>query len=674
MFAKLKIKTKMVLSFCGVTVLIYGLTIFLIMRNTNTVLEQEAIGKTNNLALQYAEVVKNRVQKGMEVARVLAQMCEGLVVGKAEPNQAPLNATLQKIMEVNPDFSGVWIMLDPGFFPHPYAPYFYRENGCIASKIPLDMEYYAEQQKEEYYRIPRQQKKELLVKPYADPDTGLQMTSTVVPIMVKGKFMGVAGVDLTLDILSEMVAKIRPYGSGIASILSNAGVYVAHPDSAVVTTQLKTDSSLLKDAADAVDRGEQFRVTGFSNALQEESYRVFIPIQIGEKDESWSFSVEIPLAKVLENGQKILWTFLIIGAVAIVITGGITFLLALSIINPINQVVGRLKDIAQGEGDLTMRLSTASKDELGELASWFNVFIEKVQSIISQVSKNTGEVDDASRDLSEVAGELSSYAADASEKANTVAAASGELARNVVTVAAAMEQSTNNAARVGDASEHVSMTISQIAENVQEASQISGSAVGQAEKTAERMEELEQAADAISNITETITDISDKTNLLALNATIEAARAGEAGKGFTVVATEIKELAAQTVDATNDIKDQINGIQETSQSSISAINGIVAIINQINTIISTIATAVEKQTTATQEITENLSQANQGFVEINDNINQGASLSREISTNITEVSDVSGEIAKESSALTSQADQLQMLSTELKKIVNSFKI
>ncbi len=222
----------------------------------------------------------------------------------------------------------------------------------------------------------------------------------------------------------------------------------------------------------------------------------------------------------------------------------------------------------------------AQGDELGELASWFNVFMGKMQSIITQISTNTNQMDDASRELSGIATELASQAERTSLRANNVTTASEVLSSNVITVAAAMEESTTNTSMVASSSEEMSATFSQIAANVEEASIVSGSAVTQAQETAKRMGELEEAAQSISKVTDAITDISDKTNLLALNATIEAARAGEAGKGFAVVATEIKELAAQTIQATENIKNQISGIQNSSRVSISSIDKIVNIIKK----------------------------------------------------------------------------------------------
>ncbi len=674
MFSKLKIKTKMMLALCSVILLMYGITIFLVMYNTNAIIKEEAFEKTDNLAFQYGGMIKSRMERAMQTARTIAHNYEGIIASGITPDKAQLDKALQQIMDRNPDFSGLWVMIAPGkLFDTHYYPWLHRDGDQVEFSS-VNREEYQEETQQPYFTIPKQKQKESLLEPYMEPEINIMMTSTVVPIMINNQFAGVAGVDLTLDALTKLVSNIKPYGTGMANIISNSGIYIAHPNKDMLNKPLEKNSSLLKQAANAITKGEQFNMTHMSEVLGKEAYRIFVPIHVGDSDASWSFSVEVPMHKVLENGQKILWLCLITGVISLLIAGLIIFLIALSITKPINQTVKGLKDIAEGEGDLTMRLAVSSKDELGDLASWFNVFMEKMQGIIARVSQNTDEVDGESRSLANIATEFSSLAQASSERVQNIADSTGELNENLTTVAAAMEESTTNVSMVASASEQMSSTISQIADNVKEASQISGSAVTQAEGTAQRMGELEEAAQAISNVTDTITDISDKTNLLALNATIEAARAGEAGKGFAVVATEIKELAAQTAEATNDIKNQIDGIQATSKVSIGAIDGIVKVINQVNEIIATITSAVDEQSSATQEIVSNIAQANQGFIEINENINQGSAISGEISQRLAQSSSAAVQMSEKSTAVNDQAAHLQELATSLKEIVNSFKI
>jgi methyl-accepting chemotaxis protein len=340
----------------------------------------------------------------------------------------------------------------------------------------------------------------------------------------------------------------------------------------------------------------------------------------------------------------------------------------------LHQMIGNVQDIAQGEGDLTQRIDLKSKDELAELARWFNLFLEKLQGIIRKLADNSSHVDRSAADLTGIAGQMAAGADDASQRANSVSVAAEEMSANLHAVAAAMEQSATNATMVAAASEEMSATINEIAQNAEKARSISSDAVLQSKNAGDKMAKLGQAAQAIGKVTETITEISEQTNLLALNATIEAARAGESGKGFAVVANEIKELAKQTAEATLDIKKQIEGIQQTTGSTVTEINEISNVINIVNDIVATIATAVEEQSAATKEISINIAQTSQGIQEVNENVSQSSTVAAEITQGITTVNASAGEISNSSSQVRLSAEDLQRMAAELNTIVKTFKI
>jgi methyl-accepting chemotaxis protein len=367
-------------------------------------------------------------------------------------------------------------------------------------------------------------------------------------------------------------------------------------------------------------------------------------------------------------------TLLIGGLVVGVLLGiGLAVAIGLSITRPINAAVASLKDIAEGEGDLTRQLPATGNDEVGELATWFNIFLGKLRGIIGEVAGNAVVVDDSSGKLLSIATTLAASAGTASNKADSVAVASQEMTGNMQRVAAAMEETTSNTAMMATAVEEMAATINEIAGNSEKARNISESAVKQASSASEKIADLGKAANAISAVTETITEISEQTNLLALNATIEAARAGEAGKGFAVVANEIKELAKQTAAATAEIKGKIDGVQGTTKETISEIESIAHIINTINEIIVTIATAIEEQSAATREISSSVSQASEGIGEVNQNIAQGSVVIEQISREIAEVNSSASEISGNSSSIEKNAEELRQLAAKLNAIIGRFK-
>ncbi|MGD9367009.1 MAG: methyl-accepting chemotaxis protein, partial [Desulfobacteraceae bacterium] len=350
---------------------------------------------------------------------------------------------------------------------------------------------------------------------------------------------------------------------------------------------------------------------------------------------------------------------LVFGLIMLSVIGALTLLI---IIRPVNAAVAGLKDIAQGEGDLTMRLSISSKDEVGELAKWFNVFIEKLQGLIKDISGGVETLSSSSTELSAISGQMSQGIQNVSDKSNTVSTAAEEMSGNMNTVSAAMEQSATNANMVASAAEEMSSTIGEIAQNAEKARIISDEANNKVNNASTNMDQLGRAADSIGKVVETITDISEQVNLLALNATIEAARAGEAGKGFAVVANEIKELAKQTAEATQDIKEKIEGIQGTTSTTVGQITEINQVIANVSSVVANIATAVEQQSAATKEIAGNVAQASQGIQEVNENVNQSSSVSSEISSEIAGVNVSMNEMATSSNQVNISAQELSQLS------------
>ena len=382
-----------------------------------------------------------------------------------------------------------------------------------------------------------------------------------------------------------------------------------------------------------------------------------------------SMSQEIS-SKVTKN----IVTMVIISGALFVLTIILCLLIVFGFVGSLKSMIVSFKDIAEGEGDLTKRIKADGNDEIAELAGWFNTFIEHLQKIIISITKSTLSVGEQSQNLSTIAASLSSNAHKTSDKSDSVAAAAEEMSTNMNSVASAMEQSTTNTSMVASAAEEMTATINEIAQNAEEAHKISEKAVDQANITSERMSELGNAAEAISKVTETITEISEQTNLLALNATIEAARAGEAGKGFAVVANEIKELAKQTAEATLDIKKQIDGVQGTTNVTVEDITEITSIINSVNELIATISTSVGEQSAATEEIASNINQAAQGLGEVNENVSQITVVAGSITEDISLVNSASSEISESSRNVDTSSADLQKTAEKLQQILAKFKV
>ncbi len=370
---------------------------------------------------------------------------------------------------------------------------------------------------------------------------------------------------------------------------------------------------------------------------------------------------------------SVLRELLMIVGVVLLVVGGISVVVARRTSTAMRGLVAAMGELASGKFDMVLP-GLQRGDEVGAIARAVEQFKENAadrarleaeqkeaaartsaetrklemktlaDSFEAAVGDIVGTVSSASRALEAAAQSLTRNAESTQQLSGAVAAASEQASANVQTVASATEEMTSS--------------VSEISRQVHESSRIAGEAVKQAERTDARIGELSQAASRIGDVVKLITAIAEQTNLLALNATIEAARAGEAGKGFAVVASEVKQLAAQTAKATDEIGSQIAGMQAATEDSVAAIKEIGATITRISEIATTISAAVEEQGVTTQEIARNVHQAAQG--------------TSQVAANIGEVNRGAGETGSASSHVLASAQSLSKESDHLKTEVDRF--
>lgn len=423
------------------------------------------------------------------------------------------------------------------------------------------------------------------------------------------------------------------------------------------------------------------RMDLIKQALQQYYARVEAQQQVSVKMKTSEELINTSMGEVVESTgkeldqMKVLARTIIFSAICAAVAMGVLFawLTTRSITGPIRQVTAGLKDVAEGEGDLTKRLDIDMQNEVGELASWFNVFIDKINGMIREIADNAGQLDGSSAQLKEIAARMSDGAETMSGRTGSVAAAAEEMSTSMTSVAAASEQAAASVNLVAAAAEEMTASVGEIASNSEKARSITEKAVAKANSATDRVNQLGAAAAAISKVTEVITEISEQTNLLALNATIEAARAGEAGKGFAVVANEIKELAGQTARATQDIKGKIEDIQQSTGHTVSEIGEIATVIRNVNDTVGDIATAVEEQAATTREIAGNIAQASQGIQEVNENMAQSSAVAGEIAGDIGEVRNEAAGMSDNSTQVKTNADELAGLAERLNGIVGRFR-
>ena len=236
----------------------------------------------------------------------------------------------------------------------------------------------------------------------------------------------------------------------------------------------------------------------------------------------------------------------------------------------------------------------------------------------------------------------------------SVSAAATQMENTAQGLTAASQETDSQANSVAAATEELTMSVREIMAQIERSSETIDAAVRDAKRSEQLVAGLVEAAGRVGEVTSLISDIADQTNLLALNATIEAARAGEAGKGFAVVASEVKSLATQTQKATEQIRQQIEGVQAESQTAVAAISGIREVIAQVTEISQSIAAAIEQQTAATSEIARNAQQAAAGTHEVSSSVQSVSQASQQASAAATQLLASSNSLAEQGDALRDQ--------------------
>jgi len=386
-------------------------------------------------------------------------------------------------------------------------------------------------------------------------------------------------------------------------------------------------------------------------------------------------------AKVLELNQKIGDVHdslvdverlnMILAAIGVIIGSSVGVYLFLLIKSSIEGLLKEINQISNQDYDTESCLGCNRSDEFGTVARALMVTKgalgdaekrEREQKTAEEAQVEQRRVERmrmAEQFETSVGAVVETVSAAASEMQATAQSVSGtadQTSQQATNVAAAAEEASANVQTVASAAEELSSSISEISRQVSQSTQVAGAAVAEVDGANEKVQGLAEAANKIGEVVALITDIADQTNLLALNATIEAARAGEAGKGFAVVASEVKNLANQTARATEEISNQIGGIQGATQDAVQAIGSIGGIINQINEITSTIAAAVEEQGAATQEIARNVEQASNGTQEVSVNITQVTQAASETGSSATQILDAAAQLGSQSDLLNEEVN------------------
>ncbi|MCY1277621.1 Methyl-accepting chemotaxis protein PctB [compost metagenome] len=490
-----------------------------------------------------------------------------------------------------------------------------------------------------------------LTEPYLDANAGRLMMTIATPVNHEGHTLGVVGGDLALETLTNIVSSLDVGGIGYAFLVNAEGKILIHPDKTMVMKHLRDLYPLNTPSLSShISETEQ---AGGAQIL------MFSPIK-GLPSVNWYIALSIDKNKAYAALTNFRVSALLATLVAVIVTLLLLGILISVLMRPIKVMGTAMRDIAQGEGDLTRRLGVHSRDEFGSLAGDFNLFVEKVHRSISDVSSATAQVNEVAERVMASSKSSMSFSDEQSQRTNSIAAAIHELG-------AASQEIARNA---GDASTQASEARRQtesglqvVAETIKAMSGLSG----KIRASCGNIENLNDKTVDIGRILEVIQGISEQTNLLALNAAIEAARAGEAGRGFAVVADEVRSLAYRTQTSAQEIHTMIEALQRGADEAVSTMseserysNEGVIIANQAGDRLASVAQRISEidginhsVATATEEQTSVIESLNIDITEINSLNHQGA-----------------GNLQ----ATLRACDDLERQASQLKQLVDNFRI
>jgi len=503
--------------------------------------------------------------------------------------------------------------------------------------------------------------------PYYDEAGTKTLMITIDHIMYdrNGKIIGMSTVDWSLSDIQKFLGDAKITKNSYAILIDKSSEKILyHRESKKILTDMSSIDWLNK-----LEGAEGNTIKSVKNIFIE---RTYYDIYYSLTNAGFLFIYLIPAGESQSIIYKLGYSIFISIIIMIILSiAGLTFILNKLIIKTLLDFVEKFK--IASEGDLTVRFSHNSGDELGIFAEVINSFFKKLEGLITDISGNSHSLIKASEGLRGTSEQMSSNAQKLTEQSNTISAGAEEMDNAMNSVSASAEELSTSLGHISTSIEEMASSIGEVAENTCKASSIANKAVNTVNASKSTVEQLGTSAKEIGNVIDVILDIADQTNLLALNATIEAARAGEAGKGFAVVANEVKELARQTSHATDDIRLKVEKIQKSAMETVKAIEQLGNVVNQVHNISNTIASAVEEQSATTKNMSETVGQASSVSVEVSRQISEASGMSKEISRSISDALEIAKDTQNASEETSSSSGELLSVASSLNNLVEKFK-
>lgn len=486
----------------------------------------------------------------------------------------------------------------------------------------------------EYYLCPKDTHASCVIDPYLYPIDGKQvlMTSLIAPVMQKGRFIGISGVDIKASFLQSVISNVANglyQGQGQTLLVSPRGVIAGFSKKPELIG--KNLSALPPSLRDNI---QQVATSGKIQLLQSEGQFVVLkPFRLPGNKRFWVTYIAVPekiaMAAVAKQKQflnaaqkRFISTNTLSGLLLAILGVLAVWLVARNSTRPLSDMTELVASIAEGEGDLTRQLSISRQDETGKLSNFLNIFINKLRELIQQLLPVGSHVSSLSAEGRRISEETSAQMLQQQDLIEQMVSAVTQMAASAQQIAGNAERTSQFTQQANDSADSGADLVKKTASSIKHVSE-------SVHRSETAVQELEKNSSGITEILSVIQGIAEQTNLLALNAAIEAARAGEKGRGFTVVADEVRALASRTQEATVDIQNKLDSLHQSSQvlsaamqrsgqqvndtvtlaqAAESALTQIREAISEVTEMTLQTASATEEQSMVCEDVSKNLSQ------------------------------------------------------------------